>query len=136
MLATIVALMNSSSVGTAPQTSTPTVATTSTGTCSGSNTGTSASLRVSWTITSPDSANYAAKLYENGILKSTQDTAASMHWDKTVSGYVEDGPRSPFVANWVYRVDVVRKDNGLTVSSKTAATWGKTYGLCASGGGL
>lgn len=136
MLPIVAIMANSTSLGGAAATSTPTVASTASGTCSGSNTGQSAALRVSWTITNPAPTQYAARLYENGILKQTSDTAASMSWDKIVSGYVEDGPRSPFTADWTYRVDVVDKSNGRVVSSKTSATWERTYGLCSSGGGL
>ena len=76
--------------GTPPTTSTPTVSTLTTGACGvGHTIASAAQIRIAWTVTNPDGVNYDAKLYENGILLSTQAVTASMHYDKTIGGAVE-----------------------------------------------
>lgn len=132
----LLAVMNSALAEAYPVTATPTVATTNAGACVGSSVETPAAIEVSWTITNSDPTNFTAKLYENGILKLSSATAASMHWDKTISGAVVDGPTMPWNANWIYRVDIVENTTGSVVSSKSSAEWTQAYGGCRSGGGL
>lgn len=133
MFPVIAIMANSASLGVTPVTSVPTVATLSLGQCHAFN-GTviaPASIRVSWTVTNPDATTYSAKLYKDGILISTQDTAASMTYDEVISGQVVDGPHFQWQSNWVFRVDIAAKGGGGVVSSKISAAWQETYGSCS-----
>jgi len=129
-LLALLGVMNQEPGSNYPVPSTPTVASTGGGTCSGSSVATPASIRVSWTITNPDGTNYTAKLYENNVLKSTAPTAASMHFDKTISAAVEDGSQMPWKANWTYRVDIIENLSGAVVATKSSAEWTQAYGGC------
>jgi len=126
----MLAAMDGAVAAATPTTSTPDVNTLNAGACFGSIPNPAASIRVTWTITNPDAALYSAKLYENNILKSTQDTAASMNYDKTVAGFVEGGNGNWWNADWTYRVDVVRKSDSEVVSTGTSAEWTQQYGEC------
>jgi hypothetical protein len=129
----VLVMANSTALGVTPVTGTPTVATLNAGLCHAFNGTviTPASIRVSWSVTNPDAANYSAKLYKDGILISTQDTAASMTYDETISGQVVDAPHFQWTSNWVFRVDIAAKSDGAVVSSKTSLAWQETYGTCS-----
>lgn len=91
-----------------------------------------AQIRISWSLTSPDAALYDVLLYENGGLLATL-AGTTIQYDKTISGSVEDPSGSygsHWSSNWVYRVDVVRKSDGVVVSSASAPQWTLQYGDC------
>lgn len=132
MFFAILAAMDGGTATVPPTTSTPSVTSTSTGACALGVPSPAASIRVSWTITNPDATLYEAKLYENSILVSTQNTAASMTWDKTITGSVESAQAVSgfWFADWTYRLDVVRKSDSQVMDSKTSTMWGQEYGSC------
>ena len=118
--------------GTPPTTSTPTVATLTTGACGvGHTIASAAQIRIAWTVTNPDGVNYDAKLYENGILLSTQAVTASMHYDKTIGGAVEGDAGHAWLSDWTYRLDIVRKSTSAVVDSQSSAPWEVQYGDCS-----
>lgn len=135
-LLALLAVMNSELAEAYPVTSTPTVATTFGGSCDGSTVSDPATIRVSWTVTNVDALNFTVTLYENNISKATIPMSQGMHWDKTISGAVVNGPSMPWNANWTYRVDIADNASGVVVSSKSSAAWTQAYGGCRSGGGL
>lgn len=114
-----------------PQVSTIAAASLSSGACSPGHTAPQfpAQVRVSWTLQNMDTSLYDTKLYENGVLVAT--TSGVLQWDKTITGAVEFGNRNPWVANWTYRLDVVRKTDAQVVASKTSAQFHMEYGGCS-----
>lgn len=90
---------------------------------------TEASVHVSWSVANANSTLYSAKLYKSGVLVATQDTTASMSYSETVAGAVENGSVDPWVANWTYRVDIVRKSDSHTMDS-ASTSFTRNYGGC------
>lgn len=134
MIFPLFAFMHDIAVGAlTPQVSTIASASLRSGTCTvgHSSPALSAQVRVSWTLANMDTSLYDTKLYENGVLVAT--TTGVLLWDKTINGSVEFGSRAPWIASWAYRLDVVRKSDGQTVASKTAATFNMEYGGCSTG---
>jgi hypothetical protein len=126
----MLAAMDGATASVTPTLSTPTVATLAPGMCSGGSVLVNASLRVTWTVTNGDAANYEIKVYEDGILKATQG-GTSTSYTKTVTGFVEDGFYNAFFADWTYRVDMCRISDSEVVDTKTAADWEQWYGTCS-----
>lgn len=95
-----------------------------------------AAIDVNWTVTNPDDVLYEAQLFENDILVATQ-TTNNTYWLKEVTEHVEEGPYNTWTSNWTYRVDIVRKADGVVVSTASSSPWVQEYGTCtdSAGGG-
>jgi hypothetical protein len=97
------------------------------GACDGNVVDTPAAISVAWTADNFDDAVHAFKVYENDVLKVQQTTTS---WQKTINGFIEDGPYQRFESDWTYRVDVVYAATGVVLSSITASPWSVFYGQC------
>lgn len=135
MFVTMLALLAQAvSTPTGPVLSGGTVSTTNAGACLIANGGvaTPAQIQIAWSIAGVDAANYDIKIYENSVLLSTLAGSATST-SKTITGYVQDDAGAytgRFVSNWVYRIDMVRKSDGVVVSTRSTANWIVQYGDC------
>lgn len=90
-------------------------------------------LRISWTLVNVDAARFDIKLYEDGVQLVPTLPGDTTLYDKTIAGSVVAGRYPVWQSNWIYRVDVVRKDDNVVVSSSTSEAWIQSYGGCFSG---
>lgn len=97
------------------------------GICNGGAVSFPARVRVSWTALNFDPALHEYRVYQDGILVSTQ---AFSPYDKQVNGYILDGFYHPVFFSWVFRVDIVRKSDGVALASGST-TWSHYYGTCS-----
>jgi hypothetical protein len=107
-------------------TGTTSVHSTSAGFCSGgpgSGVTSSAAIQLVWNITPLYSTSYFARVYENNIL--VLDNSTAFTFNKTMTGLVENSGGNP--ANLIYRIDIVRRSDGVVVASSTAPQWTKQY---------
>lgn len=105
----------------------PSAATQFVGACSGGSVGFPARVRLSWTAVNFNAALHEYRVYQDGILISTQ---SSSPYDKQVNGYIEGGFYFPVQFSWLFRVDIVRKSDGIALASGST-TWTKYYGTCS-----
>lgn len=97
------------------------------GFCSGGSVGFPAKLRVSWTAINFNAALHEFRVYQDSILV---NTTSSSSWDKDVVGYILDGFFHPVFFSWLFRVDIVRKSDGVVLASGST-TWSHYYGTCS-----
>lgn len=122
-------LVGALAADTSPQLSAISVDHGSYGMCDGINMTPSeeATIVVSWTATNFDSSLHEFKVYQNGVLVSTQSTQS---YTKTMTSRVVDGPRNQLTTNYAFNVKLVLKSSGAVLVSKTSAVWAVTYGSC------
>lgn len=77
-----------------------------------------ATVTVNWTQTNFDNTLHEYRIYQDNVLVSVQGTS-SLYF-KQVSGVVEDGCGSSWQSDWVFRVDIVRKSDGVVLASREA----------------
>lgn len=130
----LVQIMGASPIRVTPSITTPTIATLAAGACSGHTVSPSASIRVTWTVANADDTHYSTKVYFSdaggGFILQITQASSVVTFDMLVDGERENGTVHDFTSNWIFRVDVARKSDGLVVSTKTSAAWQKAYGHC------
>ena len=126
----LLAAMDGSVAAANPVVSNVAVATNNAGACTGTSPDPEAAIDVTWDVANANSTLYRARLYENDILVSTQDSDSSMSWQKTITGSVENGPNGQWNADWTYRVDIERKSDDQLMSSASSSQWTQLYGSC------
>lgn len=94
-----------------------------------------ASIRVSWSLTNADAARFEIKVYQDGVLVSGSSAIAGdlTFFDITIGGAVVGGRSPVWLSDWVFRIDVIRKDDALVVSNASSVAWVQTYGGCFNG---
>lgn len=90
-----------------------------------------ASLLVSWNVTNPDDANYELRVLENGAPVLTGLCSVTTY-SKTISDFVQAGSFHRFTSNWTYTVQLVRKADGVVISSLVSSAWTRIYGTCSN----
>ena len=130
MFFAMLAAMDGSVAAADPVVSNVAVATNNAGACFAGTVDTEAIIDVTWSVANSNATLYRARLYENDILVSTQDSDASMSWQKTITGAVENGPNGQWNADWTYRVDIERKSDSQVMSSASSSQWTQLYGSC------
>lgn len=113
-----------------PTLGTPTVSNVTNGAaCTGGScttkSGSNDTIRVSWSITNPSAPYFDTKVYRDGVLKTTLGNGTTS-WDDTAPG-ADGWAGGATPVSYVYRVDVVSKDDGTVVATATAATFNHTY---------
>lgn len=94
---------------------------------------TPASIELQWNVAQANNTLYETQIRENGVLVATVPSTTTS-WLKEVTGYVQNGSYHQFTSNWTYKVDMVRKSDGVAVGSTTASTWAQLYGKCSEFG--
>lgn len=94
-----------------------------------------ASIRVSWSLTNADADRFDIRVYQDGVLVSGSSALAgdTTFFDITIGGAVVGGRSPVWSSDWVFRIDVIRKDDALVVSNASSAAWVQTYGGCFNG---
>lgn len=120
----------------APTITTPTVANiTNDAACTGAScnvvSGSADTIRITWTISGTNNFYFETKVYRDGVLQTTLANNV-VTLDQTAPG-ADGWDAGPTSVSYVYRVDVVNKDTGEVVDSKTAATFNHTYNTTCPG---
>lgn len=105
----------------------PSAATQFVGQCSGGSVSVPARVNISWTALNFNAALHEYRVYQDGILLGT---TSSSPYPKVVNGYIEGGFFHPIEFSWLFRVDIVRKSDGVTLASGSTI-WTKYYGTCS-----
>ena len=86
-----------------------------------------ASITVSWTSSNYDSSLYDYKVYQDDILKSTQDTTS---YGQQQAGLVENDTHCQEQRTFNFRVDIVRTSDSVVMATRSASST-RNYGRCA-----